>query len=275
LNLLVPEATWEVVVTGLGFADAPCTDTAGNFYFSDMRAPAVFKVTPAGEKTTLVQEGVSGLEFGPNGLLYACQGSRDRVISIDPATGAVAEVATDVAPNDLAVTANGWILITETKHQRVTRIDTKGGEKLAVDTGITRPNGIALSPDGGTLAVSDAGGEHVWMFRVREDGTLDAKIPAMSLRLPIDQEGEFRFNEPPPYVAASRGDGMATDRVGRYFVTSALGVQVFDPTGRLCGVLPQPQSKLPLTSCILAGENHDFLYITNGDTVYRRKLSVD
>jgi enterochelin esterase family protein len=68
---------------------------------------------------------------------------------------------------------------------------------------------------------------------------------------------------------------MAVDKSGRYYVTSALGVQVFDPTGRLCGVLPKPKEAQPLTSCVLAGPNHEFLYITNGDTIFRRKLKVD
>ena len=149
-------------------------------------------------------------------------------------------MAGGVAPNDLAVSADGFIFITETKEQQVTRIDSKTGETTAVDTGITRPNGIALSLDGGTLAVSDSGGVNAWMFRVGDGGTLDAKMPTMTLRLAIDPQGEFQFNEPPPYITASRGDGMAVDKAGRYYITSAVGVQIFDPTGRLCGVLPKP-----------------------------------
>jgi enterochelin esterase family protein len=57
-------------------------------------------------------------------------------------------------------------------------------------------------------------------------------------------------------------------------VTSALGVQVFDPTGRLCGVLPKPAPTKPLTSCVLAGPGHEWLYVTNGDTIYRRRLAI-
>jgi len=67
---------------------------------------------------------------------------------------------------------------------------------------------------------------------------------------------------------------MAVDKSGRYYVTSAVGIQVFDPTGRLCGVLPKPKESQPLTSCVLAGPNHEFLYVTNGDTIFRRKLTV-
>jgi hypothetical protein len=52
-------------------------------------------------------------------------------------------------------------------------------------------------------------------------------------------------------------------------------VPLFDPTGRQCGVLPKPKEAQPLTSCVLAGPNHEYLYITNGDTIFRRKLSVE
>ncbi len=97
----------------------------------------------------------------------------------------------------------------------------------------------------------------------------------MTLRLPIDPKAEFKFHEPPPYQPASRGDGMAVDKSGRWYVTSALGVQVFDPTGRLCGVLAKVHEAQPLTSCTLAGPNHEYLYITHGDKILRRKLKVE
>jgi enterochelin esterase-like enzyme/sugar lactone lactonase YvrE len=275
LKLLVPGQTWEVVADQLGFADAPCADQAGNFYFSDMRAPAIVRVSPDGQRTEIVKEAVSGLKFGPSGLLYGCQGAKKQVISIDISTGEVKIIAGGVTPNDLAVSTNGHIYITETAEQQVTRIDIESGETTVVDTGITRPNGIVLSNDGGTLAVSDYGGESTWMFRVNPDGTLDAKTPTMPMRLAIDPKGEFAFNQPPPYSTASRGDGMATDKAGRYYVTSTVGVQVFDPTGRPCGVLPQPDKTQPLTSCTLAGANHQYLYITNGNTVWRRQLAIE
>jgi hypothetical protein len=54
----------------------------------------------------------------------------------------------------------------------VTRIDPKTGAVKVVDTGINKPNGIALSNDGGTLAVSDCGGMHTWTFRVNKGGTV-------------------------------------------------------------------------------------------------------
>lgn len=276
LKLLVPGENWQVVADKLGFADAPCADAEGNFYYSDMREPAVYKVSASdGAKTLIAKEAISGLDFGPDGLLIGCQGAKNRVISLDPKSGEVKVIATGVTPNDLAVTKDGWIYITETKEERITRINAKTGEVSHVATGLSKPNGIALSNDQGTLAVSEYGGQSTWMMRVLADGTLDAKMPTMSLRLPIDPKGEFKFNAPPPYKSAAQGDGMAVDKAGRYYVTSALGVQIFDPTGRLCGVLPKPNEDQPLTSCVLAGAGHSYLYITNGNTIFRRKLVVE
>ena len=276
LNLLVPGESWELVADELGFADALCADAAGNVYFCDMREPMVYRIdAKTGEHKPVAPIAVSGLELGPNGLLYGCQGSKQQVISIDAKTGETNVVAKGVRPNDLAVTRDGHIFITETKAQHVTKIDSKTGETTVVDQGINRPNGIALSNDGGTLAVSEHGGQYTWMFRVNPDGTLDAKMPSMSLQLPIDYEGEFRFNSPPPRLNVARGDGMAVDKKGRYYVTSQLGVQIFDPTGRPCGVLPKPRKDQPLTTCILGGSDHSTLYIAHGKQIYRRKLTVD
>ena len=44
--------------------------------------------------------------------------------------------------------------------------------------------------------------------------------------------------------------------------------------GRLCGVLPAPQPAKPLTSCTLAGPKLEYLYVTNGDKIFRRKVQA-
>ena len=275
LKLLIPDQSWEVVAEGLGFADALCTDAEGNLYFCDMKAPAIYRISAAdGTRTEIAKESVSGLEFGPDGLLYACQGSQKRIISIDLKSGEVKAVASNVAPNDLAITSDGFLFFTETGAQQVTRINLKSEEVSAADVGISRPNGIAVSNDGGTLSVSDYGGEFTWTFRINADGSLDAKMPTMPMRLAIDPKGEFRFNEAPPYVTASKGDGMSVDSIGRWYVTSSLGVQIFDPTGRPCGVLPTVDITQPLTTCILAGSDFNTLYIANGTRLFKRKLTV-
>ncbi len=297
-RLLIEGEGWQPVAEGLTFCDGPMSDAEGNFYFSDMKGDGagIYKISPDGKKTKLSSEGVSGLKLGPDGRLYACQGSKKRLIAIDLKTGAIDELATDVQPNDLVVDAKGHIYFTHTGKKEIVFVDAKTKEKRVVDVtltitvqnnnsnvpsqitvtsaGINAPNGITLSPDQGTLAVSDYKGANVWTFRVNTDGSLDAKMPYMTMRLPIDPKGEFKQAEPPPFNPASGGDGMCSDEQGRYFVATTLGVQVFDPTGRMCGVITRPQLDKPLTSCALSGEGRAYLYVTNGDKIFRRKVQA-
>ncbi len=273
-RLLIDGEDWQLVAENIGFADAPMTDAEGNFYFSDMKAPGIFQIAKNGTKSKISDEPASGLKLGADGKLYACQGAKKRLISIDLKDNKIEVVAEDVQPNDLAVTYDGDIYFTETGKKQVTLVKAKTHEKIAADVGIAAPNGITLSPDQGSLAVSEYGGEYVWTFRIEPDGALTAKTPYMTMRRPIDPAGEFKFGEPPPLKKTANGDGMTSDMQGRFYVTSALGVQVFDPTGRLCGVLPKPQPDKPLTSCALSGEKREYLYVTNGDRIYRRKVQA-
>ena len=126
---------------------------------------------------------------------------------------------------------------------------------------ITKPNGITLSPDQGTLAVSDHGGKYVWVFRIEADGTLQHPGNYMTMRTPVSN----------PEIA--KGDGMATDIHGRYYVTTEEGLQMFDPTGRMGGVIAKPQDK-PLVSVCFAGDKHEFLCVACGDKIYRRKTKT-
>ncbi|HBE68681.1 MAG TPA: hydrolase, partial [Planctomycetaceae bacterium] len=262
LNLLIPGSEWELVASDLGFTDACCCDGEGNFYFCDIRAPAIYKVAVGRSPEVIAKVAVSGLEFTEDGRLIGCHGRENRLIEIDLNSGNARTITDGVYPNDLAI-FGGQALITETRQRRVTRVDLATGEKTIVDSGdLLRPNGIGLSPDGGTLAVSDHGGQQTWLYRF--DGrNLDAKMPNMPMRLPIDPAGEFKFNTPPPYKAASKGDGLATDAQGRFYVTSELGIQIFDPTGRPCGVLPPPDPTQPLVSCTIGGPNGNYLLVAN------------
>ena len=273
-RLLIDGENWQPVAEGIGFADGPCTDADGNFFFSDLRGNAIFKITPDGAKTTLIEEPGSGLKFGPDGRLYACQGAKKRLVAIDLATKAIDVLAEDVEPNDLAVTHRGHIYFTQTGKQQVIFVDPKTKEKRVADTGLAAPNGLTLSPDQGTLAVSEYRGGSVWMFRIEPDGTLTGRTPSMQMRLPIDAKGEFKFNDAPPFKKESGGDGMTSDETGRYYVATALGVQVFDPTGRLCGVVPGPPGSAALTSVALAGPGRAYLYVTARDKIFRRKVQA-
>jgi sugar lactone lactonase YvrE len=273
-RLLIDGEGWQTVAEGFTFADAACSDAAGNFYYSDVKAGGIYRLGLSGDKKKISEEAASGLKFGPDGRLYACLGAKKHIFAITPASGAIEEIAANVLPNDFVITSRGHIYFTETGKKQVSFVDVKAKEVRVADTGLAAPNGITLSPDEGTLAVSESQGQFVWTYRINPDGALDGKGPYMTMRRPIDPKGEFLSHEPPPYKTASGGDGMTSDTIGRYYVTTALGVQVFDPTGRLCGVLDKPQLDKPLTSCVLAGAKRDMLYVTNGDKIFRRKVQA-
>ncbi len=275
--LLVESEGWKLVSEGHVFTDAPCADAKGNFYFSDMRSapPTVWQVAPDGKKTKFLEgTSCSGLKWGPDGRLYACVGKDKQLVAFEFPGGKKTVVAEDVQPNDLIVTHKGHIYITETGKKQVTFINPKTGEKRAVDTGIAAPNGLTLSSDQGTLAVSDSRGQHVWAMRIETDGSLTQKEPYMTLRTEVDVNAKSPDGRSPVYKTASSGDGMTSDAQGRYYVASAVGVQVFDPTGRMSGVLPKPSEKF-MTSCGFGGPNMEFLYVTCADKVFVRKTKAN
>jgi enterochelin esterase family protein len=60
---------------------------------------------------------------------------------------------------------------------------------------------------------------------------------------------------------------------GRFYVTSHVGIQMFDATGRLGGVIAKPTNK-GCVSVAFAGPNHSYLYACASDRIYRRKLQA-
>ena len=64
--------------------------------------------------------------------------------------------------------------------------------------------------------------------------------------------------------------GLATDRDGRIYAATDIGVQVFDPTGRLCGVLTPAATGAPEA---MAFEG-DTLTLWVGNDKYARKLNT-
>lgn len=260
-RILIPGKDWQVVADGIGFADGASADAEGNFYFSDLKAkpPAIYKVAPDGKtRTKIADVGMSGTKIGPDGRLYACGGGK--VVVIDLADGKISTIAQNLKTNDIAINHRGQIYITETGKHQVTFIDSKTGQARPADVGITAPNGIGFSPDQKTLIVSDYGGLNVFTFSVADDGTLSNKKPAMTMKAPENK----------PKVA--NGDGMTIDTDGRAYVTTALGLQIFDADGTLAGILPKPQQGL--TNAAFAGPNREYLYITCGTKVFRRKTQV-
>jgi len=262
-KVLIDGEDWQLVAEGFGFTDGACADADGNFYFMDLgKGTAIQKISPTGQITDVITNApkCSGLKFGPDGHLYACtQGPKKQLVAIEVPSGNLTVLADNVQPNDLVVSSKGYAYFTETGKGQVTIVDRKGNVRVGA-TGINAPNGITLSPDQGTLAVSEYRGTNVWVFRVNRDGSLDAGARYMTLRTPVGK-------------ADSGGDGSTTDSVGRYYVTSHLGIQMFDYTGRLGGIIAKPTNK-GCVSIAFAGPDHQYLYACASDKIYRRKTQA-
>ena len=66
---------------------------------------------------------------------------------------------------------------------------------------------------------------------------------------------------------------MAVDTEGRMYVTTAMGVQVMDQLGRVNLILNKPKDAW-LSNVIFGGPKRDVLYVTCGDSVFKRRIKA-
>ena len=251
---------WELVSEGHGNTEGPCTNAAGEVFFTDSPRARIHKIGLDGQVTVFAEntEGADGLAFGPDGRLFATTQQKS-VVAFDPVTAAKTVVATGFAPNDLVVAANGNIYVTEYTAQKVWLIPAGKNEAHVVDEGIGRPNGIVLSPDQSLLYVADTTGQFVYSFQIAADGSLRHKQPYFHLHLPDNSD--------------SHADGLCVDKDGRLYVASGAGVQICDQAGRVNAILAKPAPGW-LSNVELGGATLDTLYATGGTSVWRRKMKV-
>jgi gluconolactonase len=259
-DVLVEGEGWQLVAEGFAFTEGPAADLKGNLYFSDVFRGKIYRLNDQGKAEVFVEKsfGANGLMFGPDGRLVACQNAKKRIVAYDTA-GQDTPIAEDVQSNDLVVTRTGGVYFTDPEHQQIWYVPP-GGEKRVVEHGLGYANGIALWPDQGTLVVADMKGANLWVYRVEADGSLKFKQPYYTMQVPAAK-------------TESGADGMKVDAAGRIFVATSLGLQMFDPTGRLCGVIAKPQNAW-LSNVAFAGPNLDTLYVTCTNKVYKRKVQT-
>ena len=259
-QVLIDGEPWQLVGEGYQFTEAPAVSPDGVFYFVDVPGNKIYRLNAEGKPEVFVDDSgkASGLMFGADGRLYACQNGGRKIVAYN-ADGEATTIADDVDCNDLVVARNGAIYFTDPKHKQVWYVSPTG-EKRVVDEGIELPNGIILWPDQRSLVVSDTRTLNLWVFRIEDDGSLSFKQPYYTM------QGVFGRTD-------SGADGMTVDREGRLFVATYAGLQVFDTQGRLSGVILKPQEKF-LSNVVFAGPDLKTLYVTSTDKVYRRATKV-
>ena len=258
-EFLDPAHDWEEMSSGHGFTEGPAVDKDGNVYFTDVRADKIHKIDHASGKVSLVKDqsgGANGMMFGGDGRLYLCQNKKRQIVAMKP-DGTEDVLATDVSSNDLVVNAKNEVWWTDPPGHRIWFTDGKGTKKV-VHEGLDFPNGVILSPDQSLLLCVDMRSRWVWSFQVQPDGSL--------------ANGQaFYHLETWDYDSQSGGDGLTMDVEGHLYVATRQGIQVCDQPGRVVAIFNNPQNLQP-SNCCFGGPNLDYLYTTNREKVFRRKI---
>jgi gluconolactonase len=225
------------------------------------------------------EPGTNGLTLDAEGRLVACCHG-DRVVKRIERDGSIVILADKFegkrlnSPNDLVYHSNGSLYFTDPPYglpQRendpdreidwfgVYRLDppaqgAKQGKLTLLTKEMTRPNGIALSPDEKTLYVAQSDpAAAIWKaFPVNEDGTLGKS------RLLYDATDAVGKRPGLP-------DGLKVDQDGHIWATGPGGIYVFTPEGKLLGNLWTNER----TANCAFGADGSTLFITADDYLCR------
>ena len=186
----------------------------------------------------------------PNDLVYKSDGS---LYFTDPPYGLPTQKDDDPHKQ---LKVNGVYRIPHALDQKPGTAPARGDLQLLASE-LTRPNGIAFSPDEKYLYVSNSEPKKLWIrYRVRPNGTLaDGKVL-------YDATTDPRPGAP---------DGLKIDEKGNIYSAGPGGVWIFSPDGKLLGTILVPEKT---SNVAWAGPDHKTLYITASTSVYRVHLNI-
>lgn len=290
LDALIPrDAAVEKLAGGFTFIEGPVWRRNGVLWFSDVVGNVVRQWSPDGKVIEILRPGgydghslPAGGFNGPNGStrstddsVVLCQHGNRRIVRIDSKMN-ITTVVDDFegkklnAPNDLVYRSDGSLYFTDPPYglpkgddDPAKELPFNGVFKLSNGTlqvlvkDMTRPNGLAFSPDEKTLYVANSDENYrMWMrFDVSADGTL------RNGRIFADVSAEREDGLP---------DGMKIDALGNIWATGPGGVWVFTPDGKHLGTIKLPEQP---ANCAW-GEDGKTLFMTAVTGLYRVRTSV-
>ena len=301
-KLIAPDAKIEVLATGFVWSEGPVwvkpqANTPGYLLFSDVPQNTIFKwnetgglipfLKPSGYTgagTYSNEPGSNGLTIDRRGRLIACEHG-DRRVSAMPLSGGGKQTLADNfqgkrfnSPNDVVAHSSGSYYFTdppyglpkqendpsrETPVFGVYRIAPDGTITLIISD-LTRPNGVALSPDEKTLYIAQSDGARpvLMAYSLQDNGAATA----------ILGPGRELFNASALSKQGLNGapDGLKTDRAGNIWTTGPGGVLVLSPEGVLLGRIETGQ----LTANCGWGDDGSTLYMTADGYLCRIKTLV-
>jgi len=295
-NIISANAKPEIIAEGFEWSEGPLWVEKHNMLlFSDVPMNTIYKWTEAkgkevylkpsgytGTEPSLCKEpGSNGLTFDNNGNLVLCQHGNRQMARMDAPLDKPEAKFTTLAdkyngkrfssPNDAVYNSAGELFFTdppyglqtqddkdakkEISFNGVYKVKTNGEVILLVDS-ITRPNGIALTPDQKKLIVacSDRAYPNWYIFDISGDSLTNGKI----------------FYSSAEELKTMRGsaDGFKIDKNGNMFATGPGGVFIFNSEGKKLGHIKLDEA----TSNIALSPDEKTIYITNDMYLLRLKM---
>jgi gluconolactonase len=238
------------------------TTNGGYLLFSDIYNSRTMKMAEPNQATVYRRftNAGNGNSMDAQGRLYTAERDGHRVVRTDP-DGTVTVVAGQYegkrfnAPNDVVVRRDGQVYFSDPVSAAVLdkrELDFNGvyhvspDGKVTLVTKMTRPNGVALTPDGKTLYVDD---------------TTDRKVVAFDL----DAEGNTSHER--VFLSGLDGapDGLRVAANGNVYIATG-PVVVYSPEGKLIRTIALPELAANLE---FGGPDLKTLFITARTSVYR------
>lgn len=271
-----------VEILGAAFkgTDGAITLPDGSLLFAEPNAKRLTKIDDGKAVSAFldIPDGAMpmGLAFDAKGRLISFRrpaGAGPQIAVISP-KGSEAVLADGlVAPNDLIVTKEGGLYITDPGRGPVAAKPNPppnapavyyvppGGKAIRVIAeGIDYPNGLGLSMDEKTFYLNDSNGDYVLAFDVAKDGTLSNRRNFAKYLGPWEgrQGGHY--------------DGMTVDSRDRVYVASPAGIQIFSPKGAHLGTIPMPGDGQSLA---FAGPGKKTLYVIGRGGVFKVRMLAE
>lgn len=200
---------------------------------AEIEARNGLKTSPSPEFETLASEYQGRRLNSPNDLVYATDGS---LYFTDPPYGLESPAGSELG------------------FMGVYRLDPDGVVTL-LDSTLSRPNGIALSPDESVLYVANSDPSFaVWMaYQLDDGGTVSGRV--------LFADATASVGEANPGLP----DGMKVDVEGRLFATGPGGVWILDSAGTHLGTI---RTDGP-TANVAFGEDGSTLFLTSNQYLAR------
>jgi gluconolactonase len=206
-------------------------------------------VDPKAQITVLADSYQGKKLNSPNDLVYKSDGS---LYFTDPPYGLQSQGDTD-PQKELQV--NGVYRIPGARQHKAGAAPDRDKLQLLIKD-LTRPNGLAFSPDEKFLYVAESGRKQWFRYRVQLDGSLT--------------DGAL-FLDASTDPAEGGPDGLRVDEKGNIYGSGPGGVWIISPEGKHMGTIKVPER---VSNVAWGDQDGRTLYITASTSLYRIKLKI-